>query len=134
MIKKILFVDDEVDLLKVSLLRLRKSGYEAFGATNGKEAIDLARQKMPDLIILDVYLPEMNGDEVAKILKRDEQVKHIPIILISADTETLEKRSQQCGSDSFLTKPFESGQLIREVERMQSFVHEISGRPGEGVL
>ena len=117
MMKKILFVDDEVDLLKVSLLRLRKTGYDVSGAADGREALDLAHQRMPDLIILDVYLPEMNGDEVAKILKKDEKLKHVPVILISADIETLEKRCRQCGADGYLTKPFESGALVREVKR-----------------
>ncbi len=84
--KKILVVDDEPDLLKVTLLRLKKTGYEVFGCVDGQEALDLARQIMPDLIILDVYLPVINGDDVAKILKKDDELKHIPIILISAST------------------------------------------------
>ena len=68
--RALVVVDDEASLLKVTLLRLNKSGYEAFGAADGQSGLELARQKMPDLIILDVLLPDINGDEVAKILKR----------------------------------------------------------------
>ncbi len=72
MTRKILVADDEPELLEVTLLRLKKTGYDTFGAVEGQEALDLARQQMPDLIILDVYLPFIAGDEVAQILKKDE--------------------------------------------------------------
>ena len=115
--RKILFVDDEADLLKVTSMRLRKDGYEVFGAVDGPEALEMAHSKMPDLIILDVYLPGMNGDDVAKILKEDERAKTIPIILISADVETLEARSKECGADGFLTKPIETRDLEDMVKK-----------------
>jgi DNA-binding response OmpR family regulator len=112
MTQKILMVDDEADLLKISLLRFKIAGYEAFGAADGREGLDLARQKTPDLIVLDVFLPGMNGDEVARILKKDEKLKRIPIILISADVETLEKRARESGADDYLAKAFEAGELV----------------------
>jgi len=113
MAKKILFVDDEADLLRVSTIRLRKTGYEVFEAIDGQEALDQARSKMPDLIVLDVFLPVMNGDEVAKILKRDEK----PIILISADSKTLEERARVSGADDYLAKVFDSGALVSMVKK-----------------
>ncbi len=112
MTKKILVVDDEPGLLKVTLLRLNKTGYEALGATSGEEALALARQKMPDLMLLDVFLPEMNGDEVVRILKRDEKLKCMPIILISAVVESLEATAVECGADGYLPKPFASSDLL----------------------
>jgi len=115
--KRILVVDDEADLLAVTLLRLRKTGYEIFGAVDGQEALDLAREKMPDLIVLDIFLPVMNGDEVAKILKKDEKLKHIPIILISADTKFLEETFGTCGAQGCLAKPFDSAKLIEMIKR-----------------
>ena len=116
--KKILVVDDEPDLLKVTLLRLKKTGYEVFGGADGREALDLARQIIPDLIILDVYLPVINGDDVAKILKKDDELKHIPIILISATTRTLDGRARESGADGYLTKPFEPEELIGMVKKI----------------
>jgi len=118
MAKKILIVDDETDLLKVTLLRLKKTGYEAFGSVDGRGALDLARQIIPDLIILDVYLPGINGDDVAKILKKDNELKHIPIILISATTRTLDVKARECGADGYLIKPFEPEELIGIVKKI----------------
>ena len=117
MTQKILLVDDEADLLKITLLRLNKTGYEAFGAVDGREALDLARQKAPDLIVLDVFLPGINGDEVAKRFKADEKLKHIPIILISADVKNLEKRARESGADDYLPKVFEPGELIGMIKK-----------------
>ena len=116
MAKKILIVDDEPDLLKVLLIRLKKTGYEVVGGTNGQEALDLARQHIPDLIILDVYLPVMNGDDAAKILKKDDQLKHIPILLISATTKQMAEKVQESQANDYLTKPFEPEELFKKIE------------------
>lgn len=118
--KKILVVDDEAGLLKMTLLRLDRSGYEVFGAADGQEALDLARQKVPDLIILDVFLPKVNGVEVAKILKRDSMLKYIPIIFISAAAENLEAMVQESGVEGFLPKPFETKALLGMIEKYLS--------------
>lgn len=117
MTRKILVADDEPELLEVTLLRLKKTGYNAFGAADGREALDLACREMPDLIILDVYLPEIDGDEVAKILKKDEKMKHIPIILISATTQTLEARVKECGAVGGFSKPFDHRELVAMVKK-----------------
>jgi two-component system phosphate regulon response regulator PhoB len=115
--KKILVVDDEPDLLKVTLIRLKKTGYEVYSGTDGLEVLDIARRVMPDLIIIDVYLPVLNGDDVAKILKKDDELKHIPIILISATTQTLDERARDSGADGYIIKPFEPEELIAMVEK-----------------
>ena len=117
MAKKILVVDDESDLLKVTLLRLNKTGYETFSGANGQEALDLTRQIIPDLIILDVYLPMINGDDLTKILKKDDELKHIPIILISASIKTLDEKARESGADGYLAKPFEPEELIAKVRK-----------------
>lgn len=123
--KKILMVDDEDGLLKMTLLRMNKMGYEAFGGADGQEALDLARQIMPDLILLDVFLPKLDGDEAAKILKKDESLKHIPIILISAVVETLEEKFRESGADGYLFKPFETEELVGMIEKY------MTPRPGD---
>ncbi len=118
MMRKILMVvDDEADLLLVTSIRLKVAGYDVIEAVDGLKALDLARQKAPDLIILDVYLPGMNGDEVARQLKKEEKTKRIPIILISADARTLKERSGMCGADGYLFKPFESTELLGMIEK-----------------
>jgi two-component system cell cycle response regulator DivK len=79
--------------------------------------LDIARQVIPDLIILDVYLPMMNGDEVTKILKKNDELKHIPVILITANAMALDERVKECGADGYLTKPFEPEELIGIVKK-----------------
>lgn len=118
MSKKILVIDDEEDIRIVTLIRLNKTGYEAFGGIDGPEALDLTRKMMPDLIIMDVYLPIMNGDDVAKILKKDEKLTHIPIILISADVETLQQRAANSGAEGYLVKPYEAEELIDMITKI----------------
>ena len=115
--KKILFVDDEPDILKITTFMLRKMGYEVFGVVDGRKALNVARQEIPDLILLDVYLPGMKGDEVAGILKKDKKTKHIPIILFSADLDTLEARFKKCGADDYLGKPFEISNMARMIKK-----------------
>ncbi len=111
--KKILVViDDESSLLEMLLVRLNHSGYDAFGAAGGQEGLDLARQKMLDLILLDKVMPKMNGCEVAGIMKKDEMLKSIPIILISAEAGNIEERARECGAAGYLSKPFETETLL----------------------
>ena len=118
MAKKILAVDDEPDILKILSLRLDKSGYEVIGARDGREALDLARRMIPDLIILDVYLPDMNGDDVARIMKNDDKLKNILIILISATAITVAQRTKECGADGSIAKPFEPEELMDKVKKL----------------
>jgi CheY-like chemotaxis protein len=124
MSKKILVVDDEPDLLKVTVLRLKKTGYEVYSSTDGQEVFDIVSRVVPDLIILDVYLPTLNGDEVTKILKKDDKLKHIPVVLISATSRTLDERAKESGADGYLTKPFEPEDLLGMVKK---FIGQDSG-------
>ncbi len=106
MAKKILVIDDEPALLFLVSHGLRKKGYEVFSGRDGREALDLAARLVPDLVILDLGLPLMNGDEVTQILKSDEKLKHIPVFLISSITEGLSEKHAACGADACLAKPF----------------------------
>jgi Response regulator containing CheY-like receiver, AAA-type ATPase, and DNA-binding domains len=118
MSKKILVVDDEPEVLQVLMLRLEMTGYEVLGAKDGREALDLAYSMMPDLIVLDFYLPDMNGDEVVKIIKEDRELKHIPILLISAITESVAQKAKETGAEGSLRKPFELDELVDKVGKM----------------
>ena len=118
MAQKILIIDDEPDVLKILSLRLEKNGYEVMCGRDGLEALDLARQMTPDLIILDVYLPDMNGDEIAKIMKKDKKLKDVPIILISATATSVAQRAKECGAEGSIAKPFEREELINKVKKL----------------
>lgn len=114
--KKILVVDDELDMLMVIKLRLEASGFNVVTASDGLEGLNLARKENPDLIVLDIMLPKMNGYKVARFLKFDEKFKHIPIIMLTALSRDKDRTTGvETGADAYLTKPFESEQLIATV-------------------
>ncbi|MFH1355232.1 MAG: response regulator [Candidatus Omnitrophota bacterium] len=119
MARKILIVDDEPDLLKVATFRLKKAGYEIINAVNGKEAIELTQQNMPDLILLDLILPSIRGDEVCRQLKNNDKLQHIPVLLFTASTmDDLSAKVKEVGADGYLTKPFELEDLLSKVKRL----------------
>jgi len=111
MTKKILVIDDDSDLLHLMSQCLKKKGYEVACGLDGKAALDLAARLIPDLIIIDVKLPSMNGDKAARILKKDERLKHIPLILMSSEHEGLDKKSAASEADAYLNKPFDLNEL-----------------------
>lgn len=115
--KKILVVDDELDMLMVIKLRLEASGYEVITATDGLEGLNAARRVKPDLIVLDIMLPKMNGYKVARFLKFDEEYKSIPIVMLTALSGEEDKSTGiETGADAYLTKPFETQQLLDAVK------------------
>lgn len=117
MAKKILVIDDEPDLLVVVSHGLKKRGYEVFCGRDGREVLALTPELMPDLILLDVGLPVMNGDEVARLFKDDAKLKHIPIVLISSVSVGLVERFAASGAEACLQKPFEFEELIELVNK-----------------
>lgn len=117
--KKILLVDDEVDILTVIRMRLESSGYEVVVATDGKEALNTARSLIPDLIILDLMLPGMDGFHVARMLKYDMHYKDIPIIMLTAKAgEDVRKTGEQVGADAYMNKPFEAEKLLAKIREL----------------
>jgi CheY-like chemotaxis protein len=117
MSKKILIVDDEPDLIKVTSPRLAKLGYKVLIAVSGTEAIDLIRLEPPDLILLDLRLPGIDGAEVCRRLKADPALRHIPVILFTASAESVEEIFKGSGADDWLLKPFDSSDLIAKVRK-----------------
>ena len=115
--KKILLIDDEPFLLKVLLARLKHWGYDATGALDGPEGLEVMRKNRPDLILLDKEMPQMNGDVVARIVKADQELKQIPIIMISADVENLAASARGCGVECYLAKPFEPEDLLSMIQK-----------------
>ena len=103
----ILIADDDEDILELVRLRLTRSGYETVLARNGAEALEAARERKPDLALLDVSMPAMNGYEVTEALKRDPLTKDIPVILLTARAQQTDvARGFEAGADDYITKPF----------------------------
>ncbi|MDD4170018.1 MAG: response regulator transcription factor, partial [Desulfotomaculaceae bacterium] len=112
----ILIVDDEVNVLQLLKYTLSKEGYQVISATNGREAIMLAEEKEPDLIILDIMLPEIDGYDVLRILKANRQSAPIPVIMLSALGEEVDKVvGLELGAEDYITKPFSPRELIARV-------------------
>jgi DNA-binding response OmpR family regulator len=117
--KKILLVDDEVQLVEVVKMRLESNGYDILTAYDGKDAFDKARTQKPDLIILDLMLPKMDGYKVCRMLKFDEKFKSIPIILFTARAqETDVALGKEVGADAYVTKPFEPEILLSKIKEL----------------
>jgi two-component system, OmpR family, alkaline phosphatase synthesis response regulator PhoP len=117
MAKKILAVDDEQDILSMLKMRLEASGYEIITASDGNTAYNTAKAEIPDLIILDLMLPGMDGYQVCRLLKFDEKYKQIPIIMLTAKGQQEDKDwGAKAGADCYMTKPFEAKELLNKIK------------------
>jgi len=116
---KILVVDDEKQFLEMMTIRLESYGYEVITAVNGQEGLTKAKSESPDLILLDVMMPEIDGFEVCKLLKDDEQYSGIPIIICTAMAQTADiETSNKSGADAYVSKPFDHKILLSKIEEL----------------
>lgn len=117
--KKILIVDDEVDLVETVTLRLEAAGYEVIKAYDGGTGFEKARKEKPDLIILDVMLPGIDGYMICGLLKKDALYACIPIILFTARAQGSDiALGKEIGADAYITKPFESAALLSKIKEL----------------
>jgi len=115
--KRILIVDDEVDLVETVRFPLELEGFDVLVSYNGEDALSQARKEKPDLIILDLMLPKLDGYKVCRLLKFDERYKHIPILMLTAKTQEKDKAlGMETGADEYITKPFEMDALMEKVK------------------
>jgi len=118
-IKTILLVDDEQDIIDSISVRLQASGYQIIAARDGLEALKKARSLRPDLIILDLMLPKMDGYKVARLLKFDKRYSDIPILILSARGQEIDKElARSAGADDYLVKPFDSAELLTRIKEL----------------
>ena len=116
---RILLVDDEPSITKVVGKRLELAGFEVVIASDGQEGLQKAQTQSPNLIILDLMLPKLNGFEVCTMLKGDARFKSVPIILFSAKAqEKDEKMGKECGADAYVTKPFKGETLLEQIKTL----------------
>ncbi|MCK4858998.1 MAG: response regulator [Candidatus Omnitrophica bacterium] len=115
--KKILIVDDEKDILELLKYNLEKAGYSVLTAKSGEQALESVKKEKIDLILLDLMLPKIDGLEVSKILKRDNQTEFIPIIMLTAKGEESDIIiGLELGADDYITKPFSPKVLVARVK------------------
>jgi two-component system alkaline phosphatase synthesis response regulator PhoP len=118
--RKILVVDDEPSIVRPLMFILRKEGYEVITASNGEEGLSIARTERPDLIFLDVMMPKKTGYEVCQELKKDPDLKHIYVIILTArGGEMNEEEKKHVGANEYMSKPFSP---IRVVDRVNAIL------------
>ena len=113
----ILIVEDEKDIVKMLEYNLKKEGFKTLSVRNGEDAIDSAMDEQPDIIILDLMLPGVDGLEVCKILKGDSKTASIPVIMLTAKSQESDKIvGLELGADDYMTKPFSPRELIARIK------------------
>ena len=117
--KKILLVDDEPHIVIMLENRIKQAGYEIITASDGQLGLEKARKEKPDLIILDVMLPKLDGYKVCRMLKFDDKYKHIPIIMFTARAQEADRKmGEEVGADGYVTKPFEPQVLLNKIKEL----------------
>ena len=115
--KKILIVDDEQDIVESLKFVLEASDYTCYCAYNGEDGLKLAKEIMPDLIILDVMMPKINGYKISRLLKYNKY-KNIPILMVTARSQEEDKLiGEETGVDEYITKPFDLDEVVKKVDQ-----------------
>ena len=116
---KILIADDELIMLKIIELRLKKDGHEVIVTSNGQEALEKIKQEDPDMIIADIMMPFTSGLEIVSVVKQDKQQRNVPIIILSSmGQENVVLEAFNLGADDYITKPFSPNELSMRVKRL----------------
>lgn len=117
--KRILVIDDEPNLLEVIRIRLEANDYEVLTAQDPLAGLEIAKKEMPDLIIMDVIMPKVNGLRLLRILKREDETKDIPVIILSVKWhDNNHKAGVDAGADYYLTKPYDPKELLDTVKKV----------------
>ena len=115
--KKILVVDDEIDVVEVVEMLLELEGYKVLKAYDGKEALAAVEKETPDLVILDIMMPEIDGVEVCRRFRANEKLNNVPIVMFSAKISAYDKKeSFEAGADGFISKPFNARGFISGIK------------------
>jgi two-component system alkaline phosphatase synthesis response regulator PhoP len=125
---KILVVDDEIYIVHILDFSLGMEGYQVSTALDGEQALEKARGERPDLIVLDIMMPKLDGYETCKALKSDPQTKDIPVILLSAKGRNADQKlGFEVGADDYITKPFSPRKLVERINAIlgQSSPHRM---------
>jgi two-component system alkaline phosphatase synthesis response regulator PhoP len=116
---KILVVDDEIYIVHILDFSLGMEGYEVLTALDGEQALEKARAERPDLIVMDIMMPKLDGYETCKLLKSDDATKGIPVILLSAKGRNVDQKiGFEVGADDYITKPFSPRKLVERINAL----------------
>ena len=114
---KVLVVDDEVYILHILDFILGAENYDVVTATDGEQALQKVREEKPDLVILDIMMPKLDGYETCRMIRNDAATKHIPVILLTAKGREIDQKlGREVGANDYMTKPFSPNKLIERVQ------------------
>jgi len=120
--KTIIYVEDESEMIELVKLILGRKGYQVTGAIGGQEGLDLIREQIPDLILLDLMMPDIEGWDVYQQIRADEATQHIPVIIVTAKAQDIDKvlGLHIAKVDDYIAKPFSPQILVRSVQKVLS--------------
>ena len=119
MIKKIVLAEDEPQIARLVEFKLKKEGYQVVSKGNGEEALAAIKAEKPDLILLDVMMPVMDGYEVLRRVKEDENLKNIPVVMLTAKAQERDVvKGIDLGAEDYITKPFHPAELLARVKKI----------------
>ena len=118
--KRVLCIEDDAEMIDLIKLILERKGFEVLEAVGGKEGLEVSRREMPDLILLDLMMPEVDGWEVFRQLRADEQLKDIPVIVVTAKAQSIDivLGLHIAKVDGYVTKPFGPQELLKSVNKV----------------
>jgi DNA-binding response OmpR family regulator len=127
---RILLVDDDQELLAALELKLNKEGFQIETAADGEVALEIIRKKLPDLVILDVNMPKVNGMEVCKTLRSDEQTRDLAVIMLTARDDEIDRvLGLEFGADDYVTKPYNARELILRIKALLKRIFPVQNNP-----
>ncbi len=123
--KRVLVAEDEPNIVESLTFLLERAGFEVSVETGGQRALDAVRANLPDVLVLDVMLPEMDGYEILRRLRADRHAESLPVLMLTAKGQREDRETAlRCGADLFMTKPFANAEIVAAVEQLAD------GRPG----
>jgi DNA-binding response OmpR family regulator len=119
-VKKVVCIEDEPDMISLVEILLGTKGFEVIGAHGGHRGLEAVRRVKPDLVLLDLMMPDMDGAEVYQQMKTDDALKHIPVIVVTAQVDSIDRVlwQQVIKVSDYITKPFDSQELLDSIERV----------------
>ena len=117
---RLLYIEDEQEMIELVRLILARKGYEVIGADGGREGLDAVRSTLPDLVLLDLMMPDMDGWDVYQQMKADEATQHIPVIVVTAKAQSIDKvlGLHIAKVDDYISKPFSPNELVESIEKV----------------
>ncbi len=123
MSKRILVIDDYPNMVDMLSVRLRAHGFEVLASYDGVQGLQMARTEKPDLIILDILLPRMDGFKICRLLKFDERFRRIPVVMLTSRAREIDRKTGfEMGADAYIYKPYDAGVLMEKIYQLLNMV------------